>query len=314
MGHLRSSVIPVARGPARAAVLAVAVLATAMGIASWAAPAQAATGGLLRHITAAGSCPASAGIAFDGRDLFVTCAFSNVVDVVRTSDGGLVRRITVAGATDLGAASFDRRRGQLLACNGTFINDANNLFEARLIDPATGASVRDFFTRGCPFGLAADASDDTVYASASGSCTIDHHAADGTLLASHDVCALGAATPSGLAVGARQLLSGGFGGGVYAITKDFSSASRLFGTTTAVTALACDDVTFAPKSAVWVEVGTVGNRALDAYEIPAGSCPYGGGASAPTTKEQCKSGGWRAFPQFRNQGECVAFVERGPKR
>jgi hypothetical protein len=33
----------------------------------------------------------------------------------------------------------------------------------------------------------------------------------------------------------------------------------------------------------------------------------------PTVKEQCKNGGWRNFPSFRNQGECVAFVQRGRK-
>lgn len=32
----------------------------------------------------------------------------------------------------------------------------------------------------------------------------------------------------------------------------------------------------------------------------------------PTSKEQCKNGGWRNFPDFRNQGQCVAFIERGP--
>ena len=30
------------------------------------------------------------------------------------------------------------------------------------------------------------------------------------------------------------------------------------------------------------------------------------------TKDQCKNGGWREFG-FKNQGECVAFVERRPK-
>jgi hypothetical protein len=34
----------------------------------------------------------------------------------------------------------------------------------------------------------------------------------------------------------------------------------------------------------------------------------------PTSKEQCKSGGWQNFGDaFKNQGQCVAFVERGPK-
>jgi hypothetical protein len=31
----------------------------------------------------------------------------------------------------------------------------------------------------------------------------------------------------------------------------------------------------------------------------------------PTSKDQCKNDGWRNFPQFKNQGQCVAFVERG---
>jgi hypothetical protein len=33
----------------------------------------------------------------------------------------------------------------------------------------------------------------------------------------------------------------------------------------------------------------------------------------PTSKEQCKNGGWHDFSGFKNQGECVAFVERGPR-
>jgi hypothetical protein len=32
----------------------------------------------------------------------------------------------------------------------------------------------------------------------------------------------------------------------------------------------------------------------------------------PISKDQCKDGGWRNFPQFKNQGECIAFVNHGP--
>jgi hypothetical protein len=34
----------------------------------------------------------------------------------------------------------------------------------------------------------------------------------------------------------------------------------------------------------------------------------------PTSKDQCKRDGWRAFGTFKNQGECVSFVaaRRGP--
>jgi hypothetical protein len=28
----------------------------------------------------------------------------------------------------------------------------------------------------------------------------------------------------------------------------------------------------------------------------------------PTSKSQCKKGGWRSFPGFKNQGDCVSFV------
>jgi hypothetical protein len=31
---------------------------------------------------------------------------------------------------------------------------------------------------------------------------------------------------------------------------------------------------------------------------------------APTSKDQCKHGGWKAFPQFKNQGRCVSSVVR----
>jgi hypothetical protein len=30
---------------------------------------------------------------------------------------------------------------------------------------------------------------------------------------------------------------------------------------------------------------------------------------APTSKDQCKNNGWKNFPQFKNQGECVSFVQ-----
>jgi hypothetical protein len=31
----------------------------------------------------------------------------------------------------------------------------------------------------------------------------------------------------------------------------------------------------------------------------------------PTSKEQCKHGGWRTFGAFKNQGDCVSFVRQG---
>lgn len=39
-------------------------------------------------------------------------------------------------------------------------------------------------------------------------------------------------------------------------------------------------------------------------------------AIAPTTKDQCKNGGWQTFnsPAFKNQGQCVSFVATGGKK
>jgi hypothetical protein len=53
--------------------------------------------------------------------------------------------------------------------------------------------------------------------------------------------------------------------------------------------------------------------------LPAGSAIYPGdfvvhdALAVPTTKEQCKNGNWRSYPNFKNEGQCVAFVARGPK-
>ena len=31
----------------------------------------------------------------------------------------------------------------------------------------------------------------------------------------------------------------------------------------------------------------------------------------PTTKDQCRNGGWKNFGVFKNQGDCVSFVATG---
>jgi hypothetical protein len=55
-----------------------------------------------------------------------------------------------------------------------------------------------------------------------------------------------------------------------------------------------------------------------AASVPTGYAPFGLAVSplprVPTSKDQCKNGGWRNFGDtFKNQGQCIAFVQRGPK-
>jgi DNA-binding beta-propeller fold protein YncE len=50
---------------------------------------------------------------------------------------------------------------------------------------------------------------------------------------------------------------------------------------------------------------------------PAGQGPWGVAVTpapqVPAEKHQCKKGGWRSFPAFRNQGQCMAFVNHAHK-
>ena len=59
--------------------------------------------------------------------------------------------------------------------------------------------------------------------------------------------------------------------------------------------------TLSPKSPPTVAAG---GQPTDVLVSPA--------ARVPTSKRQNKHGGWKQF-SFKNQGRCVAFVNRGPK-
>ena len=39
----------------------------------------------------------------------------------------------------------------------------------------------------------------------------------------------------------------------------------------------------------------------------------GGGVALPTTTDDCKIDGWKAFGQFKNRGDCVSFVTTSGK-
>ncbi len=48
-----------------------------------------------------------------------------------------------------------------------------------------------------------------------------------------------------------------------------------------------------------------GSQSIDTTVVPMVQISY---KLLPTSKAQCKHGGWRDYPQFKNQGQCVAFV------
>ncbi len=48
-----------------------------------------------------------------------------------------------------------------------------------------------------------------------------------------------------------------------------------------------------------------GSQSIDTTSVPMVQIAY---QLVPASKAQCKRGGWRNYPQFKNQGQCVAFV------
>jgi hypothetical protein len=44
-------------------------------------------------------------------------------------------------------------------------------------------------------------------------------------------------------------------------------------------------------------------------DVVAGDVTVTDARALPTTKDQCKNGGWRNFPQFNNEGQCIKFVQ-----
>jgi DNA-binding beta-propeller fold protein YncE len=62
--------------------------------------------------------------------------------------------------------------------------------------------------------------------------------------------------------------------------------------------------TLSPKSPATVPTPITANAPLG---IAVGPLPR-----VPTSKAQCKNEGWRNFPQFKNEGQCIAFVKHAP--
>ena len=54
--------------------------------------------------------------------------------------------------------------------------------------------------------------------------------------------------------------------------------------------------------------------ASEVAEVISGQISITDAPALPTSRDDCKNGGWRSFgATFQNQGQCVAFVQRGPK-
>ena len=59
--------------------------------------------------------------------------------------------------------------------------------------------------------------------------------------------------------------------------------------------------------------GPIGRDSLAAFTNEMGNVVVTGTRPLPTSKDQCKNGGWKTFGVFKNQGDCVSFVATGGK-
>jgi len=50
------------------------------------------------------------------------------------------------------------------------------------------------------------------------------------------------------------------------------------------------------------------NSSVTLHPIFGGNITIHDASVLPTSKEQCKDNGWRMFPGFNNQGDCVSYV------
>jgi hypothetical protein len=260
-------------------------------------PARAMTGDNLSSFdaTATAGIPACAsgvgtGIAFDGVRLYLSCSGSNVLErVIASGTHASAGPISVTGMTSIDALAYDGTAGggKIWACHNFSDVYLITLSPLPPLLPTTATGTFKFSTsNGCRDGLAFDGTNTTLWASGDESDSIQHYSLGppngptGTLMASFSglVAKLGGLHGnSGIAVGGSTLYLANDGGEqIYQCDKGLVTCT-LMSTFPGhrIEDLECDNVTFPGKSAIWSQDAY--DRILNAWEIPAGTCAFGGG-------------------------------------
>jgi len=270
--------------------------------------AFAANGDNLRLISGgySQSCSINTGIAFDGTNLLVTCWYHKTIDVLNPSDGSLVGTIPVTAPSYSGlrAAAWDATRNKLWVCG-----DSEDVL---LVDTSDGSSTYMFTTEnGCVDGLAYDGTDDTIWASGDVESTIYHYHTNGDVIESLSLSGkIGNCGNSGIAVGGSKLYLANNGcSQIYEASKDLTSSS-LFATFDArLEDMECDDITFADKGVGAIWSLDAYDRQINAWEIPAGQCGFGGLPSDDECEGECPVPD--QVPEFTVIGAGVALLGAG---
>ncbi len=274
--------VPLIRRRAPRKLIGLFALAVVLLIAGRAAaPSEGATGDTLRTLNAqVPNCAAtwSTGLAFDGTALIRSCWYSNVLQRIDPVTGAALTPLSLTGISDIASLTWDPTRHKLWACSG-----GPNVYQ---IDTATRIATLKFQVSSCVDGLAYDATDDTLWAGCDACTSLDHYTITGSLI--HHFTGvdqkLGGHGRSGIAVqGANLYLSNSGGEKIYKCSKDLASCALVstFPSMHRIEDLECDDVTFAPKTAIWSQDDFT--TTLIAYEATPGACAAStAGTPSPT--------------------------------
>ncbi len=269
---------------------------------------NATLGSLVASVTFSAGCSSGVGvgIAFDGKDLWYSC-YASSTDLYRADVSGTVTAsYSIAGG--LGALAYDKTNNVIYAGWGG--SNTGTVYKLQLDNPNQNvvpknfvSSVVAFTTGGHPIvcglddGLAFDGGDNSIYISDDCSTTIHHYdAATGAHLLDYggtgDFAWAGSGCyNSGLATSSLgHLYEGSNGCSMVWVVNKASPSVVAFSFSTVVSGdpnfrdedLECDSVTF-PVDVMWSKEAYSPMRA-HAFEIPKGSCPFGGGGGGFVSK------------------------------
>lgn len=268
------------------------VLMAALILPSLSSVAQAATGDFVGAVNFSVQCASGVGvgITYDGQNLWYSC-YDSGTDLYRADPVTGIVSASYSIKGGLGALAYDAGRNVIWAgWGGPFVNWSIIKIQLDGTKSVTGSTFAILpITNGMAIddGIAYDATDDTIYNSPDASSNIYHYATDGTLLGTFAKAGSSCGN-SGLALGG-SLLYEGFDGCSEVIVVDKASPSTVvFNFSTKVAGdpnfrdegLTCDPNTFAPVDVMWSKEAYAPMRA-HAYEIPKGSCGFGGKPPAP---------------------------------
>lgn len=280
------------------------VIMAALILPTLSSVAQAATGDFVGGVNFSVQCESGVGvgITYDGQNLWYSC-YDDKTDLYRADPKTGIVSASYSIRGGLGALAYDAGRNVIWAGWGSpRINWSIykiQLDGAKNVIGSTFAFVPITNSMSIDDGLAYDATDDTLYVSPDVSSTIYHYAINGTLLGSFLKAPGPSCGNSGLALGG-SLLYEGFNGCSEVVMVDKASPSTVvFNFSTIVAGdpnfrdegLTCDPNTFSPLDVMWSKEAYSPMRA-HAYEIPAGSCEFGGGFH----KGKITGGGWISIP------------------